>query len=75
VDERYLLQGHPARVTRAITADGAGEIAYVADGRRYAVVARSLEGDALAQDTEVAIERVEDGVAYVERWTRVEERL
>lgn len=75
VDERYLLQGHPAQVTRAISPDGTGEIAYVADGRRYAVAARSLDDDALARDTEVAIERVEDGVAYVERWTRVEERL
>jgi hypothetical protein len=75
VDERFLLQGHPARVTQAIAGEQAGEIAYVADGRRHTVAARSLDGEALTVDTDVAIERVEDGVAYVEQWARVEERL
>ena len=75
VDERYLMQGHPARVTRDIGPDGAGEIAYEADGRTWTVAARSWDGAALAAGTEVAIERVEDGVAYVEQWAAVESRL
>jgi len=76
VDERYLLQGHPARVTRPIDADGGdGEIAYEVDGRRFSVAARSWDGASIDAGTDVAIERVEDGVAYVERWAQVEARL
>ena len=75
VDERYLLQGHPARVTASIPADGVGEIEYEADGRRYVVRARSWDGAALSAGTDVAIERVEGGVAYVEQWAAVETRL
>lgn len=75
VDERYVLQGHPASVTRAIGDDAPGEIAYEADGRTWTVPARSWDGAALAVGAEVAIERVEDGVAYVEQWAQVEARL
>ncbi len=77
VDERYLLQGHPATVVDAIPGDGegSGEIAYEADGRRWTVRARSWDGTPLAAGTEVAIERVEDGIAYVEQWAQVETRL
>lgn len=78
VDERYLLQGHPARVTRAIgdgSAEGDGEIAYEVDGRRFSVTARSWDGNSIDVGADVAIERVEDGVAYVERWAQVEARL
>lgn len=75
VDERYLMQGHPATVTRGIPADGAGEIAYEADGRRWTVPARSWDAQAIALGAEVAIDRVEGGVAYVEEWAQVESRL
>lgn len=74
-DERYLLQGHPATVTRAIGRDATGEIAYEADGRRWTVPARSWDGAPLDGGLEVAIERVEGGVAYVEAWAVVETRL
>ena len=75
VDDRYLLQGHPARVTVPIPAGGDGEIEYEADGRRYTVRARSWDGAAIAIGADVAIERVEDGVAFVEQWAQVETRL
>jgi hypothetical protein len=75
VDERFALMGHLARVTRAIEETVAGEIEYEMDGRRHAVEALSLEGDAIAAGTEVVIERVEDGHAYVEPWLQVEKRL
>ena len=75
VDERYLLQGHPARVTAAIPAAGHGEIEYEADGRRYLLSARSWDDSAIPAGSEVAIERVEAGVAYVEQWAVVETRL
>jgi membrane protein implicated in regulation of membrane protease activity len=75
VDERYNLQGHPATVRDAIPADGEGEITYEADGRSWTVRARGWDGGAIAAGTEVAIERVEDGVAYVEQWAQGESRL
>jgi membrane protein implicated in regulation of membrane protease activity len=74
-DARYLLQGHPATVTAAIDRAGEGEIAYEADGRRWTVRARSWDGAPLVAGTDVAIERVEGGVAYVEGWAEVETRL
>jgi membrane protein implicated in regulation of membrane protease activity len=76
IDDRYLLQGHPASVTREIPAEGGeGEIVYEADGRTWTVRARSWDGAPIGAGTEVAIERVEDGVAYVEAWAEVEARL
>jgi membrane protein implicated in regulation of membrane protease activity len=75
VDERYLLQGHPAEVVAAIASAGSGEIAYMVGGKRYAVSAQSLDGTPVAVGTEVVIDRVENGVAYVEPWAQVEQRL
>ena len=77
VDERYLLQGHPARVIAAIPGggQGAGEIEYESDGRRYRLRARSWDDTPIPADADVAIERVEEGVAYVEQWAVVETRL
>lgn len=75
IDERYLMQGHPATVTRAIPAGGEGEIAYEVDGRRWTVAARSWDGAPIHAAADVAIDRVEGGVAYVEEWAQVEARL
>jgi len=75
VDERYLLQGHPAQVVTPIPPTSAGEIAYVVGGKQYAVAAQSLDGTPVAAGTEVVIDRVENGVAYVEPWVQVEQRL
>ena len=79
VDDRYLMQGHPATVTQAIGSSGGsggeGEIAYEVDGRRWTVAARSWDGSPIDSGAEVAIERVEGGVAYVEQWAQVEARL
>ena len=75
VDERYLLQGHPAEVVAAIATSTTGEIAYIVGGKRYAVSAQSLDGTPVAVGTEVIIDRVENGVAYVEPWVQVEQRL
>jgi membrane protein implicated in regulation of membrane protease activity len=73
-DLRYVLQGHLAQVVAPIGgSDGAVE--YVVEGQRRRDAARSLDGTALAAGTEVVIERIEDGVAYVEAWAAVEQRL
>lgn len=74
-DPRYVLQGHLARVTTPIAGTGSGEIAYVVDGVRHVSPAASLDGEPVPADAEVVIERIEEGVAHVERWAVVEERL
>lgn len=74
-DPRYALQGHPARVSRSITTDHAGEIFFEHDGTRRTVPALGLEGAAIAVGTEVVIERIEDGIAHVELWSNIEREL
>lgn len=74
-DPRYVLQGHVATVTRAIPADGEGAIAYGELDDRLSLRARSIDSQAIDEGVEVCIERVEDGVAFVELWALVEARL
>lgn len=74
-DERYVLQGSLGRVVSAIGRDAAGQITLESSGHQQAVPARSIDDQALAVGTEVVIERIEDGVAYVEDWAAVEKRL
>jgi membrane protein implicated in regulation of membrane protease activity len=74
-DERYVLQGHVARVTKSIRAGVDGEIGYEIGRERHVMRARSFDDAALAEGTEVVIERIEDGIAYVEAWVEVEKRL
>lgn len=75
--EWYVLQGTPATVTRAIPGgDGEGEIAYEGEGgARHATPARSFDGTPLDLGADVVIDRIEDGMAYVEAWAVVEKRL
>jgi len=74
--EWYVLQGTPATVTRAIAADGEGEIEYEGEGgARHATPARSFDGTPLDVGADVVIDRIEDGMAYVEAWAVVEKRL
>jgi hypothetical protein len=75
VDERFLLQGTIARATRDLTAAVTGEIEYQLDGCAYHLPARSIDASLLAAGTDVVIDRVELGVAFVESWARVEARL
>ena len=75
VDERYVLQGHVAVVTRAISGGGEGEVAFDIDGVHHVARACSLDGTPVEGNTEVVIERIEDGVAYVEPWAHVEQRI
>jgi hypothetical protein len=74
-DERFLLQGFPARVTRAIRPGGEGEIVYEHNGERLVAVARGVDGRAAEAGIEVVIERMEHGVAYVELWSTIEREL
>jgi hypothetical protein len=74
VDERFVYMGHIARVTHPIS-DAAGEIEFVVDGVAHALHARTLDGTPVTSDTDVVIERVEHGTAWVEPWVTVEKRI
>lgn len=80
-DPRYKYQGHIARVVSAVGNQGtSGKISFVIDGRSMEFPARWLAGTTVtATDgtvgSEVVIERVDDGVAFVEPWALVEGRL
>jgi hypothetical protein len=74
-DERYILQGHPARVTRPIRADVEGEVTFDVGNTHHVLRARGIDDTALAAGADVIIERIEDEIAYVESWVEVEKRL
>ena len=74
VDERYLLQGWFAQVVAPI-GDEAGRVTWEVDGVAHQATARALDGTPIAAGTEVVIERIEDGVAWVEPWAQVEQRI
>jgi hypothetical protein len=74
-DPRYALQGHVALVSADIPADGEGTISFSEGGTQRTVPARTIDGGAIAEGEEVCIERVESGVAFVELWAIVEQRL
>jgi len=74
-DPRYALQGHVAMVTEAIPDGGEGSIAYGASDASLSLRARSIDGQGIEEGQEVCIERVEEGVAFVELWSLVEARL
>jgi hypothetical protein len=74
-DERYVLQGHLARVTKSIAGGVDGEVAFEIGSERRVLPARTIDDAALAAGTEVVIERIENDVAYVEAWAEVEKRL
>ncbi len=69
------IQGQLALVTSPISASSPGEIAFTANGLRQTLVAQSIRGFAIPRDTEVVIDTVQDGIARVELWSVVEQRL
>jgi membrane protein implicated in regulation of membrane protease activity len=74
-DERYILQGHLARVTKTIDSGVDGEVAFELDQQQRVLPARAMDGSVLAAGSDVVIDRIEDDVAYVESWLEVEKRL
>lgn len=73
--ETEELQGQIARVTRAISASSPGEISYTLSGRLRCAAATSVDGMNIGQDSEVVIESIENGIARVELWSQVEQRI
>ena len=74
-EELEELQGTIAMVTRAISPTQLGEISYSFRGRPTVIAARTIGADAAAAGTEVVIDKISDGVADVELWSTVEQRL
>jgi membrane protein implicated in regulation of membrane protease activity len=74
-DERFVLQGHLARVTKPIQVGVEGEVSFEFANDRRVLRARSLDDGAIDIGTDVVIERIEDDLAYVEAWAEVEKRL
>jgi hypothetical protein len=74
-DEDEAIQGVLARVTRAITPSRPGEITFQSNGVNHILVAESIQGSEIPRDTEVVIDTIRDGVARVELWSAVEQRL
>ena len=73
--EDHEIQGQLAVVTREITPERDGEISYERVGRRELVPARSLGATLIPSGSDVVIDRIEDGLAFVEEWAVVEQRL
>lgn len=69
------LQGTIAIVTRAIAADAPGQISYSFRGQPLTAEARCITGEPVEVGAEVVIEKVENGVADVEPWSAVEQRI
>ena len=69
------IQGQLAIVTAAITPQSKGEISYDQLGATLKVPARSLNQATIPAGTDVVIDRIEDGTAFVEEWAIVEQRL
>jgi membrane protein implicated in regulation of membrane protease activity len=74
-DERYVLQGHVARVVDSIGPGSEGRISFDYGNEQRTLRARSLDDVSVAEGTEVVIERIEGDLAYVEPWLQVEQRL
>ena len=72
VDE---IQGQLAIVSREISPAGTGEISYDQMGKQVHLPARTLSDKPALVGTDVVIDRIENGVAFVEEWSAVEQRL
>ncbi len=75
LSEDHEIQGQLAVVTQDITPAREGEISYEHLGRHELVPARSLGTTVIPIGSDVVIDRIEDGVAFVEEWAVVEQRL
>jgi uncharacterized membrane protein YphA (DoxX/SURF4 family) len=72
VDE---IQGQLAIVSREISPVGTGEISYEQMGKQIYIPARTLSDERVPVGADVVIDRIENGVAFVEEWATVEQRL
>lgn len=69
------IYGQVAIVTRTITPEAVGEIEYFAWERNHVLSASAIDSSIIPEGTEVVIDSMENGVAHVELWSVVEQRL
>lgn len=69
------IYGQVAIVTRTITPEAVGEIEYFAWERNHVLSASAIDSSIIPEGTEVVIDSMENGVARVELWSVVEQRL
>lgn len=74
-DPRYERQGHFARVTQPIMERAEGEIEYADGTAIHRTRAASVDGRPIEAGAEVVIERIEEGTAYVEPWSKIAKQL
>ena len=74
-DELETIQGQLAMVTQEIPAGGTGTISYEYLGAKLQSPARAMGDQMVEQGCDVVIDRIEDGVAFIEEWAVVEQRL
>jgi hypothetical protein len=67
--------GQIATVSRTITPEQPGEITYFAWEKTHVLPAAALDSAVIPEGAEVVIDSIEDGVARVELWSVVEQRL
>ena len=73
--DEHEIQGQLATVTRDIQSGSPGEIRYESFGKQVSVAAMAISGVRVPAGSEVVIDRIENGVAMVEEWAVVEQRL
>ena len=73
--EMEEIHGQVAIVSRTITPFEPGEISYFAWNAQHVLPASSVDDSTVEEGTEVVIDRLENGVARVELWSVVEQRL
>jgi hypothetical protein len=73
--EEQEIQGQLAIVTSEITAESPGMISFEQLGATVSVAARALGGTSIPSGADVVIDRIENGIAFVEEWAVVEQRL
>lgn len=69
------INGQVASVTHPIGLNEPGEITWFAWDKRHVIPALTIDGSEVAAGTEVVIDVVEEGIARVELWSVVEQRL
>jgi hypothetical protein len=74
-DDDEKIQGLLARVTRSISPSNPGEITFQTDGVTHMLAAESIHESEIPCDAEVVIDTIRNGVARVELWSSVEQRL
>ena len=67
----YEMVGVLGRICSAVRAGGTGEMIYAQMGTRRVCGARSDDGSAIPQGSEVVVTRYEKGIAYVRLWSEM----